>query len=62
MTGSVGEHLCTFMVSRCILHPLRDVLVKSCRRNQNTHFYDQLIFGYASRAVLLSFGGESFVF
>jgi hypothetical protein len=35
---TLHEDLCTFMISRWLLLRLRNVLGKSCRENQNTHF------------------------
>jgi hypothetical protein len=36
--GTLREDLCIFMISRSILFRMRNVLDKSCRENQNTHF------------------------
>jgi len=39
ITGTLHEDLCTFTtISRSILLRMRNVLNKSCRENQNTHF------------------------
>ena len=39
MTGTLHEDVSTFLtISRLILLKMRNVLDKSCRENQNTHF------------------------
>jgi hypothetical protein len=46
ITGTLHEHPCTFMILSCwILHRMRNILCKSCRENQNTHFmFNNLLF------------------
>ena len=52
ITGALHEDLCTFMtLSRPLLLRMRNVLDKSCRENQNTHFVFNNFFPPENRAV-----------
>jgi hypothetical protein len=37
ITGTLREHLCTFMISRSVLLIMRNVPDEICRENQNAH-------------------------
>jgi len=37
-SGTLHEHLCTFMIPRRIHRRMKNVSDKSCRENENTHF------------------------
>jgi len=38
INGTLHEYLCKFIISLSILPRMRNVLDKSCKENQNTHF------------------------
>ena len=44
ITGTLHEGLCTFMISRRILHRIRNVLGKNCIGNQNKYFISNNLF------------------
>jgi len=38
ITGTLHDYLCKFIISHSILPRMRNVLDRSCKENQNTHF------------------------
>ena len=36
--GTLHEDVCTFMMSRRVLHKMKNASDQSCRENENTHF------------------------
>jgi len=44
MADTSGEDLRTFMISRGIIRRMRNILVRSCRENQHTHFMVKILF------------------
>ena len=51
MTCILHEDLRSFMISRFILHIMRNIADELCRQNQNTHLVFKIYFFFETHAV-----------